>query len=277
MRRPAGADSAMIGRRGLLRTVFGAGLVAALPAPRTAAQVQPRPRTYVLIHGAWHGGWCWQRVTPLLTAAGHRVLAPSLAGLAERRQLLSAVIDLDTHIDEIVALLERDDLRDVVLVGHSYGGLVISGVADRAAARLARLVFLDAVIVSGGEAWSATHTPERVATWARLAAPSGGVSVPPPDAGAFGIADAADRAWVNRQLTPHPYRTYTQPLRLARPPGAGLRKTHIACRGPGALSAAARRVPIDAANGWTVRTLDTGHDAMITAPAALARLLLAAD
>jgi pimeloyl-ACP methyl ester carboxylesterase len=250
---------------------------AATTATAPHAIAQPRPRTFVLIHGAWHGGWCWQRVTPLLAASGHRVLAPSLAGLAERKHLLSAAIDLDTHIDETVALLEREDLRDVVLVGHSYGGLVITGVADRAPGRLARLVYLDAVIVNGGEAWSVTHTPERVAAWARLAAPSGGVSVPPPDAGVFGIADPADRAWVNGRLTPHPYRTYSQPLRLARPPGAGLRKTHVACRGPGALSATARRVPIDAAHGWTVRTLDAGHDAMITAPAALARLLLTAD
>ncbi|HJQ60441.1 MAG TPA: alpha/beta hydrolase family protein [Vineibacter sp.] len=228
----------------------------------------------MLIHGAWHGGWCWQRVAPSLAAAGHRVLAPSLAGVADRRHLLSAAIDLDAHIDEIVAQLDRENLRDVVLVGHSYGGLVITGVADRAAARLAHLVYLDAVIVNAGEAWSATHPPDRVATWSRLAAPSGGVSVPPPDASAFGITDAADRAWVNRHLTPHPYRTYTQPLRLARPPGAGLRKTHVACRGPGALSPAARRVVIDAAHGWTTRTLDTGHDAMITAPGTLTDLLL---
>lgn len=259
-------------RRRLLQAVAGAIPIGGVFAPPTFAQ--PRARTYVLVHGAWHGGWCWQRVAPALTAAGHRVLAPSLTGLAERAHLLSSAVDLNTHITDIVELLAREDLRDVVLVGHSYAGLVISGAAERARPRLSHLVYLDAVIVNGGEAWSATHTPALRATWERLARPSGGISVPPPDAGAFGIADAVDRAWVNRQLTPHPYRTYTQTLRLARPPGEGLRKTHIACHGPGALSPAARRVRIDAAGGWLVRTLQAGHDAMITAPAALADLLL---
>jgi pimeloyl-ACP methyl ester carboxylesterase len=240
--------------------------------PRAAARA--RPRTYLLIHGAWHGGWCWQRVAPRLRAAGHRVLAPSLPGLAERAYLLSATTGLETHIADTVELIIGQDLHDVVLVGHSYGGLVISGVADRVGARLSHLAFLDAVIVSNGEAWNATHSPDRVAAWAKLAAASGGVSLPPIDAGAFGIGNAADRAWVNRQLTPHPYRTYIEPLRLTHPLGNGVRKTHIACRGPGALSTAARRVRIDATSGWQIRALNAAHDAMITAPAALADLLL---
>jgi len=265
----------MTTRRRLLHATAGAVAAVAMPVGvRCAAAAPSGPRTWVLVHGAWHGGWCWQRVAPHLAAAGHRVLTPSLTGLAEQAHLLSRAVDLDTHIRDIVELLTRQDLREVVLVGHSYAGLVITGAADRAASRVAHLVYLDAVIVGDGEAWSATHTPSLVATWARLAAPSGGLSVPPPDAGAFGIANAADRGWVNGRLTPHPYRTYTQALRLARPPGAGLRKTHIACRGSGALSPAARRVAIDAAGGWQVRTLDASHDAMVTAPVALAKLLL---
>jgi pimeloyl-ACP methyl ester carboxylesterase len=227
----------------------------------------------VLVHGAWHGGWCWQRVAPLMAGAGHRVLAPTLPGLAGRAHLLTADLGLEAHVADLVATLERDDLRDVMLVGHSYGGLVISGAADRVPARIARLVFLDAVIVNDGEAWRDTHAAERSAQWARLAAPSGNVSVPPPDAGAFGIGDPADRAWVNSRLTPHPYRTYTEPIRLQRPPGTGLRKTHIACRGPGGLPPAARRIRIDAAGGWSSLSLNAAHDAMITAPAALADLL----
>jgi pimeloyl-ACP methyl ester carboxylesterase len=261
----------MTTRRHLLR-VAPAAAAAVVGAPVAAARA--RPRTFVLIHGAWHGGWCWQRVAPHLAASGHRVLAPSLPGLAERANELSAATGLSTHIDDVAALMARQDLHDVVLVGHSYGGLVITGVADRAASRLSHLVFLDAVIVGNGEPWSAVHTPARVAAWARLAMPSGGVSLPPIDSGAFGIASAADRAWVNRQLTPHPYRTYTEPLRLSHPLGNGVRKTHIACHGPGALSAAARRVRIDAAAGWRIRSLAAAHDAMITAPAALADMLL---
>jgi pimeloyl-ACP methyl ester carboxylesterase len=162
----------------------------------------------------------------------------------------------------------------VVLVGHSYAGLVITGVADRAASRLAHLVYLDAVIVGSGASWSSTHAPARLVEWARLARPSGGVSVPPPDASVFGISSAADRAWVNARLTPHPYGTYVQPLRLTHPFGNGLRKTHIGCSGPGALSAAARRVPVTAAAGWSTYMLDAAHDAMVTSPRHLADLLL---
>ena len=230
--------------------------------------------TFVVAHGAWSSAWAWKKMRPLLRAAGHELVTPSYTGLGERAHLATPSVDLDTHINDVVATLVGEDLRDAILVGHSYGGLVITGAADRAPGRLSHLVYLDAVIVGNGEAWSATHAPDRAAAWAKLAAPSGGISVPPPDAGAFGIADPADRAWVNRQLTPHPYRTYTQALRLAHPLGNGTRKTHIACRGPGALSAAARRVRIDAAGDWQVRTLDAAHDAMITAPGALAALLL---
>ncbi len=259
----------MTSRRRLLSATIGAGAIAAVPA----LHARERTRTYVLIHGAWHGGWCWQRLAPLLAAAGHRVLAPSLPGLAERAGELSAATNLDVHIGDVVALLSREQLRDVVLVGHSYAGLVITGIADRAAARLAHLVYLDAVIVGSGASWSSTHSRARLLEWARLAKASGGVSVPPPDASAFGIS-ATDRDWVNARLTPHPYGTYVQPLRLTHPFGNGVRRTHIGCSGPGALSAGARRVPVTPAAGWSTYMLDAAHDAMVTRPKQLADLLL---
>ena len=107
---------------------------------------------FLLIHGAWHGGWCWKKVTPLLRAAGHEVCTPTLTGLGERAHLLSAEVTLDTHVQDVVGVLEYEDLRDVVLVGHSYGGMVITGVVDRAADRLAHLVYLDAFVPQDGQA-----------------------------------------------------------------------------------------------------------------------------
>src|SRR6476660_1698835 len=106
------------------------------------AKLQQRRRSmtaFVLVHGAWHGGWCWKRVTPLLRAAGHEVFAPTLTGLGERAHLASRGINLDTHINDVVMLMEAEELEDVVLVGHSYAGMVITGVADRAPQRIRRL------------------------------------------------------------------------------------------------------------------------------------------
>jgi pimeloyl-ACP methyl ester carboxylesterase len=107
--------------------------------------------TYVLIHGGWHGGWCWARVAPILRAAGHDVYAPSLTGLGDRVHLLSPSVRLETHIEDVLGVLSYEDLRDVVLVGHSYGGMVITGVADRAADRVSHLVYLDAFVPRDGE------------------------------------------------------------------------------------------------------------------------------
>jgi pimeloyl-ACP methyl ester carboxylesterase len=120
-------------------------------APAAASQGREKP-AFVLVHGAWHGGWCWKKVAPLLRAAGHDVFTPTLTGLGERVHLLASEIDLATHVDDVLGVLEYEDLTNVVLVGHSYGGMVISGVAERAGSRLARLVYLDAFLPENGKA-----------------------------------------------------------------------------------------------------------------------------
>ena len=106
---------------------------------------------FVLVHGAWHGGWCWTRVTPLLEAAGHRAFAVTLTGLGDRAHLSAPSVDLETHITDVVSMLDMDDLNDVVLVGHSYGGMVVSGAAERAWKRIRRLVYLDALVPKHGQ------------------------------------------------------------------------------------------------------------------------------
>src|SRR5258705_1716413 len=131
----------------------------AKPASRT--RVQRRKSTYVLVHGAWHGGWCWKRVAPALRAAGHEVYTPTLTGLGERAHLANPAIDLATHISDVVNLLEAEELNEVVLLGHSYGGMVVTGVADRAPARLRRVIYLDAFLPEDGKSLLDYLHPDR--------------------------------------------------------------------------------------------------------------------
>src|SRR6185312_289139 len=115
---------------------------------------------FVLVHGAWHGGWCWKRVSPLLRALGHEVFTPTLTGLGERQHLMSPEVGLDTHIKDVLGVLEYEDLHDVILVGHSYAGMVIAGVAEKAAERIAHLVYLDAFVPADGKSLADYQPPE---------------------------------------------------------------------------------------------------------------------
>jgi len=238
--------------------------------------------TFVLVHGAWHGGWCWQRVTSPLRAAGHIVYTPTLTGLGERAHLLAPTIDLETHIRDIVGVLAYEELTDVVLVGHSYAGAVITGVADRAPSRLGHLVYLDAFVLRDGETLFDLHPPPmRDGMRARSDAEGEGWYLPPPPStgqALFGITDPADIAWVRGKLGPQPRAPHEQPLRVAHPAGAALRRTFIYCadKASGDLFAAmARRA--QEGEGWGYHELPTGHDAMVTMPEALAALLATLD
>jgi pimeloyl-ACP methyl ester carboxylesterase len=173
--------------------------------------------TYVLVHGGGHGGWCYQPVARRLRAKGHEVYAPSLTGLAEREHLMSADIDLNTHIIDIVKLLQYEDLRDVILVGHSYGGMVITGVADRATDRIANVVYLDAaypmngqsLVDVAGEFILAARKSARIVNGVEL------VLFPGEDPMNFyGVTDAAQIAWMKPKLTPHPWKCFDTKLIL---------------------------------------------------------------
>ncbi len=166
----------------------------------------------ILIHGAFHGGWCWRDVAEPLRRDGHRVFAPSLTGLGDRSHLLNADVDLDTHIADVRNLIETEELDEVVLVGHSYGGMPITGVADVLAERLSALVYLDAIMPEDGESAMVIRTRVPGATLA-MDRPADGVGVPAPPAHVFGPTGAIG-AWVDRQMTPHPFATMTQPIRL---------------------------------------------------------------
>jgi len=233
--------------------------------------------TYVLVHGGAHGGWCYQRVARLLRAAGHEVYAPTMTGLGERAHLVSPHVDLNLHIQDITAVLKYEDLNDVILVGHSYGGMVITGVADRAADRVGRLVYLDAanpvngqslVDVAGpGIEW--TRPAGRVVDGVEL------VLLPSPEAGkVYGVTDPADITWMAERLAGHPWKCFEQKLELTNEAAlAKIPKYHIVC-----TSTLATRSPdlmAEARAADRLWEIDTGHDLMITEPQKVTDALLA--
>jgi pimeloyl-ACP methyl ester carboxylesterase len=240
-------------------------------APRLAAAATSK--TYVLVHGAWHGGWCWSKVASILRTRGHTVVTPTQTGLGERSHLLSKSIDLDVFVSDITNVLKFEDLNDVILVGHSFGGNAISGAADRMRDRIRQLVYLDAVMLENGQSVFSLLPNEIVEARTKAAQESsGGVSIPAPPASAFGISDTEQAAWAQARFTPHPFNTYTSPLRLANKVANGIPATYIVCTDPIYKPLDASRAWIKAA-GWKTVEIATGHDAMVTAPDRLADLL----
>jgi pimeloyl-ACP methyl ester carboxylesterase len=237
--------------------------------------LQPKAKTYVLVHGAWHGGWCWRDVAAILRGNGHRVTTPTLTGLGERRHLLTAGITLDTFVADIINHIEAEELEDVILVGHSHAGAVITGVADRIAEHIRHLAYLDATILETGRTAFSLLAPETAASRRKLVVEQGGgIFIPVPDLSTFGIPLAHPLAdWVRRQLTPHPVGTYESTLTLAHPIGNGKPCTYIACTAPLYAPMESSRAWVKRQTGWTWLDLASGHDAMILVPAELATLL----
>lgn len=224
--------------------------------------------TFVLVHGGGHGGWCYQRVARRLRARGHEVYAPTLTGLADRSHFVHPGIDLDTHVTDVVNLLVWEDLRDVVLVGHSYGGMVITGAADRAADRVGRLAYLDAatprngqslVDIAGAHMELARSTSE-VVNGVEL------VLLPGPGAAAFyGIDDPADQVWADARLTGHPWACFEQQLVLRDEEALrSIPQFHVVCADT--LATRDRDLIERARAEGRLWVIDTGHDLMITEP-----------
>lgn len=220
------------------------------------------PATFVLVHGAWAGAWAWMRVVDLLTAKGHRASALTLSGLGERSHLADLDITLTTHVNDVVNEVEWKDLDRTVLVGHSYGGLVITAAAERIADRLASIVYVDAFIPADNQSFS-TFGPD----FSLL-----GKLIPPPPTAPGDYLREADRAWVDRKATPQPRGTFTERVRIT---GAYLRvpkKTYIRATGwKGPFEDTAAKVKSDPA--WSVYEIPCGHDAAIDMPEELAAIL----
>jgi pimeloyl-ACP methyl ester carboxylesterase len=232
------------------------------------------PATFVLVHGAWHGGWCYARVADLVRARGHRVFTPTMTGLGERAHLARPDITLSDHVTDIVNVFRYEDLNDVVLCGHSYGGLVISGVVEAVPERIAALVFLDAFVPESGQSLQ-DLVAESQRTRQNDAAAANGGFIPPIPAVHFGVNER-DRAYVDAQCVPQALPTMREGLVLT---GARERVAHKTYLRAGTY----RSDPFDAARervtgtpGWVVDTIPSGHDVMIDAPEALAAALVAA-
>ncbi|AEY93808.1 esterase [Streptomyces hygroscopicus subsp. jinggangensis 5008] len=219
-------------------------------------------------------------MVPLLEAAGHRVFAPSLTGFGDKAHLLGPEVGLDTHVDDVVGLITEENLRDVVLVGHSYAGLVISSTANRIPERIAHLVYLDAMVPEDGE--SAVDVQPMTRQLIELAEKSeSGWRVPPlPEQpapfGLFGVTDPADVAWLRGMLSDQPVRCLQQPVRLGNPAAHAIPRTHIHNVGAMPAGVTRRPVPPIQPNGTAAQVweLPTGHDCMITIPSELSELLL---
>ena len=231
------------------------------------------PATYVLVHGAWHGSWCWKRVRTGLRDTGHQVFTPTLTGLGERSHLNSAAVDLSTHIADVVNLLRWEDLSDVILCGHSYGGAVIRGAADRVPERIRALVYLDAFVPEDGECLFDLHAPEH-AQHMRLQARTAGAgwNVPPIPAGRFN-ANLRDVAWINAQCTPQSIASFEERIKLNRPPSRRHDTIYVLATGwdNSPFRAAHERAK---EKGWQTRTVACGHEVMLDLPGEVTDLLL---
>lgn len=230
---------------------------------RQALHKRTGPATFVLVHGAWAGAWAWTRIVDRLTAKGHRVYAPTLSGLGERSHLAGAgcKINLTTHVNDIVNEIKWKELDRIVLVGVSYGGMVITGVAEKVGERIASIVYVDAFVPANGQSFS------DITGWN----PAGKMVDPPPlpeDA----YADEADRAWVESKVTAQPTATLKERLRVTGAYQRVPRKTYVQATGWAgpfdAPAAAARSDP-----SWTVYEVACGHDVPNHKPAELTAIL----
>ena len=228
--------------------------------------------TFLLVHGAWHGGWCWRRVSDLLEKQGHKVIAPTMTGLGERSHLLDARINLATHIADIVNVIKWEKLEDIVLVGHSYGGVIISGVAEQMRQSIGSIVFLDAFVPASGDSLS-TKASQPVREAIAALAPKGELAIKPVAAAVFRVNEN-DRAWVDAMCTPHPLATFTDKITLTGAHERIAKKAYIRAKGYPSVLFDGFYERLKADPTWRVYELPSGHDAMVDMPERLGEILL---
>jgi pimeloyl-ACP methyl ester carboxylesterase len=227
------------------------------------------------VHGAFHGGWCWNQVAEIVRSKGNRVYTPTFTGVGERAHLLNPSIDLNTLISDVAGVIEAEELKDIVLVGHSFGGYVISGVADRMADRISSMIYLDAPMGSNGvSVFGEAPADVRKARMDAAIDVNGTRAITPLSSSGFGLSDPEQIAWVDRRMTPMPLRVYDTPLVLKGKPGGNHPKHFIRCTTP-ALPNIEASAQYAKKNGWKYSELATGHDAMVSMPKEVADMLLA--
>jgi pimeloyl-ACP methyl ester carboxylesterase len=226
--------------------------------------------TYVLVHGGWQGGWSYKRVARLLLNGGHDVYRPTLTGLGERSHLAHTLINMDTHIDDVANVILWEDLSDIVLVGHSYGGMIITGVADRLPERIKTLVYLDALIPRNGSTLFSLR-PEYLDSFVTQLSTGGGVTVAPRPASAFDAASPEDWAWMDRKTTPHPFACFSQSIRLTGRFSAVTRRIYIYVQG--GICDGMYDVHRGDPAAKVIAVNESGHSIMIDQPEKLAEVL----
>ncbi|SAK98442.1 esterase [Caballeronia calidae] len=232
-------------------------------------------RTYVLVHGAYHGGWCWKEVASILRSKGHVVYTPTLTGLGERSHLIDCRPTLEVMIKDVEQVFFYEELEDVILVGHSFAGSIVSALADRMPERLRHLVYLDAQVLESGQAPLDAVPPSIREKYLQRARDcnSTGHAVPPGDPETFGINDPSLVERVRGLLTPHPFGAYFDKLMLNHPLGNGVSATYVVCTSPLHPNTSHSRNVAKAQPGWDYVELAAGHDAMLTRPSEVARLI----
>ena len=230
--------------------------------------------TYVLVHGAFHGGWCWSKVANILRSKGYRVFTPTFTGLGERSHLLNNEVDLNTFITDIKSVIENEELQNVILVGHSFGGTVISGVIDQMQDRIAGAVYLDATMgASGKSVFDGAPADVKKARMDAAVSLSNTKAILPPASGAFGLTDREQVAWVDRRMTPMPFKSYETPLVLKNKVGGDIPKQFIHAINP-VLPNIVPSAKYAKDKGWYYSEIKTGHDAMVSMPKEVAKQLL---
>jgi pimeloyl-ACP methyl ester carboxylesterase len=222
--------------------------------------------TYVLVHGAWSGGYTWQGIAKTLRRAGHEVYAPTLTGLGERSHLLRAGIDLDTHIADVRNLIRYEELSDIVLVGHSYAGAVVTGVADAAPEKIATLVYLDAFVPENGQSIADLQPPGRER-------PAEGIAVPPLPLSAFGVAPEKGALYAERRR-PHPVACFTQKIKLSGGIERVKNRVYIYLNDPQPTTFTQFYEKFRNAPGWRTYTMPCTHLVQLDMPDEFARLLM---
>ena len=254
------------------RSALGAMAAVSAVVASGATQAQTAPKTFVLVHGTWHGGWCWRRVADALERKGHKVYAESLTGLGDRSHLLTKDVNLTTHVNDVVNLIRWEDLKDIVLVGHSSAGFVITQAAEQIGPSVASIVYLDAFVPQPGDSLISLANPAPRKAMEDAVARGDLVAKPVP-AAAFKVNEK-DRAWVDAQCTPHPLAAVAQKIEAAGARETIARKTYIRATGWDSPVFDQTLARMKTAPGWKTYEVMSGHDVMLDQPDRLVEILL---
>jgi len=258
-------------RRGVLGGVAALGATVVSGAVQEA-QAQTAQRTFVLVHGTWHGGWCWRRVADALERKGHKVYAPSLTGLADRSHLMTREVNLAAHANDIANLVKWEDLKEIVLVGHSSAGFVITEAAEQIGASVASIVYLDAFVPQVGDNLISLANPGPRKELEDAVA-RGDLAAKPVPAAAFKVNEK-DRAWVDAKCTPHPLSVVVDKVTAAGAREKIARKTYIRATGFDSPVFDQTLVRVKTMAGWKTYEVPCGHDVMVDMPDRLVEILL---